>query len=38
MHVTRSVSLSRFLISLAALGLLAVFLLFPGQAQAQPFL
>ena len=35
MHVTRSVSLSRFLISLAALGLLAVFLLFPGQAQAQ---
>ena len=35
MKATHSVGYLRFLISLAALGLLAVFLLFPGQAQAQ---
>ena len=35
MKATHSVGYLRFLISLAALGLLAVFLLFPDQAQAQ---
>ena len=35
MHVTRSMSLSRFLISIAALALLAGLLLLPDQAHAQ---